>query len=1255
MRIVIDMQGAQTESRFRGIGRYAMGFARGVVQNRGEHEVFLALSGLFPDTIESIRTAFDGLLPQENIRVWQAPRPVMESISGNNVRRDVAEFLREAFLASLKPDVIHITSLFEGYVDDAVSSIGRFDRRSLVSVTLHDLIPLLNPEHYLVPNPVYEQYYQRKITYLKQAASLLANSEFSRQEGLEYLGMAESRVVNVSTAIEPHFKPISINEKEVRKLYQKFGLTRPFVLYTGGADERKNLLRLIQAYAALSSSLRQELQLLFAGKMTEMEKQIFKQEAKSVGLSSDELCFTGYVSDEDLVQLYNHCKIYVFPSWHEGFGLPALEAMACGAPVIGANTSSLPEVIGLAEALFDPLDVKAITLKMIQALEDEEFRVRLKKHGLERAKMFSWDETAKRAIEVWAKLMAAHNQQPKLTIKSDQKPRLAFVSPMPPERTGIADYSAELLPALSEYYNIELVVLQDQVVHAWSNQNIGIHDVAWLKANVKDIDRVVYQMGNSPFHSHMLALLEEIPGTVVLHDFFMSGLMAWSEQHAGVRHAWTKALYEAHGYKAVQARFQDAKQAKHDYPVNWHILQHAQEVIVHSNYSLNLVEQWYGSGFSDSWSVIPHLRSPAGKLEKNRARKQLGFKDEDFVICSFGFLDASKLNHQLLAAWLNSALANDERCHLVFVGENEGGNYGASLLQSIRNSRCAKRIKITGFASPENFESYLMAADLAVQLRSASRGETSGTVLDCMNHSLPVIVNANGSMAELDAEAFWKLPDKFEDVELIEALETLWGDPEKRRSLGEYARLVIHNNHSPQECARRYAEVIERCHSGSEMTTQSLIRSVSEHGANRLTNAELINLASSIATNLPLVRPAKRLFLDVTATFRNDLKAGIDRVARAFLLALLEVRPVGYRIEPVYMDYINGKWCHRYARNYTLGLLECPSNGLDDDVVEPVAGDVFLGLDLTGDMLVQAQKAGLFLNYRNIGIPVYFMVHDLLPIRMPEVFPPNADQSHARWINAVSNFDGVICVSKAVANDFARWQKENGFNLKNRRPFRIEWLHLGADVVNSAPILGLPENSEEMLAKLKANPSFLMVGTIEPRKGHLQTINTFTELWKEGLDVNLVLVGREGWKGLPEEMRRNIPETIQAINNHTEINKHLFWLEGISDEYLEKVYAASTCLIAASYGEGFGLPVIEAAQHKLPIIARDIPVFHEVAGTHAFYFNGEDASELAESIREWLGLYAEKHHPISDNMPWQTWQESAKQLLSIVLNGESRE
>lgn len=1248
MRIVIDMQGAQTESRFRGIGRYTLAFAQAVVRARGEHEVLLALSGLFPDTIEPIRAAFDGLLPQENIRVWHAVGPVKDEDPSNQERREVAELMREAFLASLIPDVIHVTSLFEGYVDDAVTSIGKFDRQTLVSVSLYDLIPLLNPDQYLKANPNYAAYYARKVDWLKKSECFLAISEYARKEGIDCLDVTPERVVNVSTAIGPEFQAKRIDQDEASLLRARLNLHLPFVLYTGGADERKNLPRLIEAWSALPVSLRNTHQLLFAGRMPEGNVVELQRIASRCGLDKNELVFSGYVSDEELVQLYSLCKLFVFPSWHEGFGLPALEAMACGAPVIGANATSLPEVIGLEEALFDPFATEAIREKIQAALCDDAFLARLRSHGIAQAQAFSWDETAKRAIDAWQSLKDQGGKCNQESIRNKNKPRLAFVSPLPPERSGIADYSAELLPALSEYYDIDVVVSQGCVDHSLLEGEFRLRGVDWLKLNIKDIDRVLYQVGNSPFHQHMLPLLQEIPGVVVLHDFYLSGLKSWLELQAGVGGAWARALYEGHGYGAVQARYRDVESAKRDYPVNLDVLQCAQGVIVHSKYSRQLACEWYECEIQKKIVVIPHLRVQAQSSDRQAVRARLGFKSEDFVICSFGFIDPTKLNHRLLECWLASSLAQDQRCHMVFVGENHAGEYGASLLRTIKESGCGQRIRITGFASPELFRQYLISADMAVQLRTQSRGETSGTILDCMSHALPIIVNSNGSMAELERESVWLMPDEFENSELIDAIQTLWCDQEKRKALGSRAQQVIRERHSPASCASLYAEAIERFQARSQAGITSLIGAIARFG-NSLSSAELMQISSCMASNLALPRPTKRLYLDVTATFRNDLKTGIERVARALVLALLSSPPSGYRVEPVYLYSVDGQWCHRHARRYTLELLGCPVEGFEDEIIEPQCGDIILGLDLAGDILVQAEQSGLFMGYRSRGILVYATIFDLLPVRLPEVFPPGADQLHQRWLESISNFDGAMCISKAVADDFSKLLRERVGEKVVRRPYRLEWFHLGADVASSAPTYGLPDNAQSVLVELKARPSFLMVGTIEPRKGYLQVIEAFTKLWDDKVDINLVIVGKEGWKDLPHDIRRNIPETVQSLRTHPERDKRLIWLEGISDEYLEQVYAASTCLIAASCDEGFGLPLIEAAQHGLPIIARDIAVFREVAGEHASYFDSDISDDLASSISTWLNLYHAGVHPRSNGMSWLTWADSACALMDRVV------
>jgi glycosyltransferase involved in cell wall biosynthesis/ADP-heptose:LPS heptosyltransferase len=399
MRLVIDMQGAQTGSRFRGIGRYSMSLAKGIARNRGNHEVLLALSGLFPETHDSIRAEFAGLLPPENIRVWHAIGPTRETDPANRLRREVSERIREAFLASLQPDVVLITSLFEGLGDDAIGSIGILNDRIPTAVILYDLIPLLNPDEHFRTSEIHANWYRRKIAWLKRSRMLLAISESSRQEALSTGYFAAETVVNVSGACDDSFRVLKLSETDRRAVWKKLGISRAFVMYTGGADERKNLHRLIESYAQMPTAVRRGHQLVLAGKMPNGNVESYLKTADRCGLSRNEIVVTGYIDDDDLIKLYNCCALFVFPSLHEGFGLPPLEAMACGAPVIAANSTSLPEVIGLPEAMFDPHSMVEITAKMTVALTNDEFRARLVAHGRSHYRTFSWDRSAKTALD----------------------------------------------------------------------------------------------------------------------------------------------------------------------------------------------------------------------------------------------------------------------------------------------------------------------------------------------------------------------------------------------------------------------------------------------------------------------------------------------------------------------------------------------------------------------------------------------------------------------------------------------------------------------------------------------------------------------------------------------------------------------------------------------------------------------------------------------------------------------------------------
>ncbi|KTT04399.1 glycosyl transferase family 1 [Pseudomonas oryzihabitans] len=1232
MRIVIDLQAAQAENRKRGIGRYALSLVEGLIKAAGEYEVILMLSDAFPETIMPLRKQFGPLLPAENLRVWTAPRHTAFLHDDTDQQRQAAELVREAFIVSLEPSVVLVLSLFEGLVDDAVTSIGLLDRSIPTVAVLYDLIPLINRSVYL-ENPKVERWYESKLNHLRRATRVLSISDSSRREALDFLGLPPDSVVNIATAADAGFVPQYLADDVRAPLLERYGLTREFLLYTGGIDHRKNIERLIESYAKLPKAVRNTHQLAIVCSIHEPDRLRLASLAKRVGLAVDELVFTGYVPEADLVALYNVCKAFVFPSWHEGFGLPALEAMSCGKAVIAANTSSLPEVVGRADALFDPYDTDAMTRKIEQVLVDVDFRSDLERHALKQSQVFSWAATATRA---WQAIGSLLQEQTKTPLRCDPvRPRLAYFSPLPPERSGISDYSAELIPELSRHYEIDLITDQPAIDGAAVNSICSVRSVDWFVRHAGRYDRILYHFGNSLLHEQMFPLLQRFPGVVVLHDFFLSGVVAHLEAHGLVPGLWVQSLYRSHGYAAVQHRFtaQDTADVVWRYPCNLPVLENALGVIVHSDSSRRMARDWYGASAGADWSIIPLLREPArqGARDQDEIRRSLGFAQDDFIVASFGLLGPTKLNDRLLDAWNRSSLSKDRSCRLVFVGENAANEYGRSVKQKIAQSGNPDNIKIVGWTDAAVFKSYLSIADVGVQLRTLSRGETSASALDCLNYGIPLIVNANGSMADLPDHCTMKLADDFTDEALTEALERLWQDAGLRQSLATGGQQTVHQDHAPRECADRYWQSIERYYECGNAVGKLAARLAQSD----ITSANLrIDIARSFDYSYRSPYHQRQLLVDISELVQRDVGSGIQRVVRGILGEWMRNPPAGIRIEPVYATI--GKPGYRYARRFTLKFLGCPDAGLQDDPVSAKAGDVFFGLDL--QPIVVREQENYYQALHRAGVRLSFLVHDLLPITMPECFLPGAPEIFQQWLKVIGQFDGLVCVSAATAAAVREMMPTLGFAEDSLPKLAVS--HNGGDIVNSKPTTGLPPDALPRLAAIKAATSFLMVGTLEPRKAHAQVLDAVEQLWRDGQECILVIVGKSGWM---------VDELVNRLTTHPELNLRLFWFNSISDEYLEQLYSSCNALIAASLDEGFGLPLIEAAQHGLPVIARDIPVFREVAGEHAFYFKADTASELATALMEWNRLRRDNSQPMSRDMPWLSWKESAENLLKTLI------
>lgn len=1236
MRLVIDMQGLQASNAKRGIGRYTSALVKHLLSSSRNHEIVLLLNGMLTQNILSIYKDFSYYLPKKSIVVWSGYGPVSANDNSNSTRKKINEKIREAFITRLSPDILLVTSLFEGFVDNAVTSIGNISTTIPTAVILYDLIPLIYTDIYL-KNTIFKQWYLEKIDHMRRASLLLSISNSSGHEGVQYLGFDEHDIINISTDCSEKFKKLELSKNKRLALYKKYNLNPSFLLYTAGIDYRKNIERLLKAFSLLPGSLRKKHQLVIVCSIQGTDRYQLYKLCKKYGLDIQEVIFTGYIPQCDLIGLYNICNFFIFPSWHEGFGLPVLEAMRCGKAVIGGNISSIPEVIGNQEALFNPYNCNHIADKIEKVLTDKDFKVSLIEKATLHAKVFSWMISANNTWEALEKLYNKNivSKPSFVPLIYDRRQYLAFISPLPPAKSGIATYSAELISALSKHYIIDVIIEQDEkLTDPYIIANCNIRNVQFFKNNINHYERILYHLGNSAFHGYMFKLLYHYPGVVVLHDFFISGAIAYVDlvttELSGI---WSKELYKSDGWHAVFTRYttKDLDDVICKYPCNISVLQNSIGIIVHSSFSQKLATFFYEKPCGLDWAVIPHLRRPVYNIPRKKARRILGIAEHAFVVCSFGLLGPTKLNHKLLSAWLHSSLLNNKECYLIFVGENSNGEYGKNLLKLINNYSIGNRIHITGWVEDEDYKRWLSAADVGVQLRTLARGETSGTVLDCMNYGLATVVNAHGSMAELDDTSVIKLDDEFIESTLIDTLVLLYNDVAYRKKFQTAGIAKIRTSHRPIDCAEKYKNAIELFYKKSHCNEKQLINNIIRD--NDIISSEYLKLATTIAKNYAPEPRKKQILIDVSELIQHDAKSGIQRVVRGILNQLLHAPPKGWVIEPIYTTESSSEYY--YARHFTCQLLDIPLNWIHDRPIETWLGDLFLGLDFQPNIILSKQAYLRKLYYR--GIKIHFIVYDLLPILAQECFLPGARDIYTQWLNCITQFDGAICISQAVSHELIYWIKDN--HPERSQLFNVEWFHLGSNLADSVPSKNTLIDSTNILNKISKRMTFLMVCTIEPRKQHMQVLEAFELLWKNNKDINLVLVGKEGWM---------VNHFIKKLSTHIELNHRLFWLSTVTDEYLKQIYSIVSCLIVASMGEGFGLPLVEAAQYNVPIIARDIPVFREVAGEHAFYFDGTLAHHLYNAIDEWLQLKYNNKIPDVTGLKWLTWEQSAKQLLRAL-------
>ncbi|HEX8598256.1 MAG TPA: glycosyltransferase family 1 protein [Chloroflexia bacterium] len=275
-------------------------------------------------------------------------------------------------------------------------------------VTIHDLVFLRSPESF---HPAKRRYLSAMTGWsARHAAHVIAVSESTRRDVIELLGVRPGRVTTVHNGVGEQFRPISAAEREAFRAQQ--GITGRVVLYVGTLEPRKNLPLLIRAFATLAENpAAEDVRLYIGGSKGWYYDEIFAT-AERVGLTrSGQVTFLGRVPDEQLPLWYNVATVVAYPSLYEGFGLPALEAMSCGTPVLASNTSALPEVVGGGGLLLDPGDERAWLEAMQRVLSDEQLRAELAARALGQAAGFGWDRSARETVAVYRRVLQKRAQR----------------------------------------------------------------------------------------------------------------------------------------------------------------------------------------------------------------------------------------------------------------------------------------------------------------------------------------------------------------------------------------------------------------------------------------------------------------------------------------------------------------------------------------------------------------------------------------------------------------------------------------------------------------------------------------------------------------------------------------------------------------------------------------------------------------------------------------------------------------------------
>lgn len=805
MKIGIDLRPLQTQqSRNRGIGNYVHHQVLALLRIAVPHDLFLFYAENWPQP-DLLTLAPPG-------RHWTAvPLTGVMTTSdapGASLSLDVDFHRASAFQAAMAQynlDLFHITSPFEWEI-----ALGHSFRVCPTIATLYDLIPLVFAPIYLCPaGEEFREKYIQRLRLLASMRRLLAISDAARQDVVKWLGFPKPQVDVIYAGADQSFVPLE-TPAPLMAVRQKFSLAGDYVLSVLGFHHTKNIEGAIAAYSHVDAALRAHTPLVIVCRLSVEERRVVQTWAQKYAVESQVL-LTGEIAKSELIALYNGATVFFYPSRYDGFGLPVLEAMQCGTPVVTSTASSLPEVAGDAALLADPEDHQALARHLQLLLTDGQTRQGLRAKGLLQAQRFSWDAVAQATLRGYQQAVASDSMP---VIHAPPRRRVAYWSPLNPTKSGISDYSEHLLPHLAHYADFDLYV--DGVVPANDKmaQEFAIYDYHAfpVPAVSRKYDTSLYQMGNSIFHEYLYRQLLAEPGVVVLHDYILQGFFYGMTEMHGDRERYLAEIAYAEGPEASTAVAQGFAAGKlmdaYQYPMNRRIVEASRGLIVHSQWAKAQLE---ARGVEKPVAVIPHgVRLLVTYPERKRwLRLQFNIAPETLVVASFGRIIGTKRIVELVRAFAHFRMLFPESL-LLLVGAPDAPT--ASFLQEARGRYgLGDSLRVTGYIPETHFDAYLRISDVCVNLRYPSAGETSGTLCRALAAGVPVLTSALPQFLEYPEDCVWKVDiGGAEERQLTAYLSALATDAELRQQMGQNALRYSEEYAVWPVVASQYMQFIER-------------------------------------------------------------------------------------------------------------------------------------------------------------------------------------------------------------------------------------------------------------------------------------------------------------------------------------------------------------------------------------------------------------------------------------------------------------